>query len=137
MKKKYIISISSKQTIDKDDVIEVVTPGEFYKENNKYYAIYDETEISGMEGTKTTLEISENKVALIREGSTNARMDFEEENQCVTLYNTPYGVLELKINTNKIDIDVNDDGGAVFINYDMNISGQGSQTTELNIKIKS
>lgn len=137
MKKKAIISISSSQINDKEDAIEVVTPGEFYKRDDKYYAIYDETEISGMEGTTTTLKISPNKLLLERVGTTSASMEFQEKNEHITLYNTPYGVLELKINTNKVDVNVNEEGGEVFINYNMSISGQPSQNTELTIKIKS
>lgn len=137
MKKKAIISISSSQINDKEDAIEVVTPGEFYKRDDKYYAIYDETEISGMEGTTTTLKISPNKLLLERVGTTSASMEFQEKNEHITLYNTPYGVLELKINTNKLDVNVNEKGGEVFINYNMSISGQPSQNTELTIKIKS
>ena len=41
MKKNAIISVVSRQSDseDEDDIIEVVTPGKFYKENNSYYAI--------------------------------------------------------------------------------------------------
>ena len=46
MKKKAIISISSNQEIDKEDMIEVVTPGDFYSEGNGYHVAYEETEIS-------------------------------------------------------------------------------------------
>ncbi|MBU5590296.1 DUF1934 domain-containing protein [Clostridium sp. MSJ-4] len=137
MKKKAIISILSNQKLNKEEAIEVVTPGEFYKEDNKYFAVYDETEISGMEGTTTTLQIFPDKLSLVRVGTTSAKMDFERNNQCVTLYNTPYGVLEMKIDTNELKINVNDEGGEVFINYNMVIAGQTVQNTELNIKIKS
>ncbi len=137
MRKKAIISISSNQEENNDDSIEVVTPGEFYKEENEYCAVYNETEISGMEGTTTTLKISPSRISLLREGTTSAKMDFEENNPCVTLYNTPYGMLELKIDTQKLNIDIDDKGGEVFINYHMSIAGQNPQATELKIKIKS
>jgi len=74
MKKKAIISVSSKQT-DEEEPIEVVTPGSFYKKNDSYYAVYKETELSGMEGTTTTLKIKKDKFSLIRMGSTSTKMD--------------------------------------------------------------
>lgn len=137
MKKKAIISILSHERLSKDDAIEVVTPGDFYKKEDEYFAVYEETEISGMEGTTTTLKISKEKLSLLREGTTNAEMHFDKNKQCTTLYNTPYGVLEIKIDTDDLNIDVDDKGGEVFIRYNMIIAGQTSQNTELKIKIKS
>ena len=57
MSKKAIISICSTQDIGEKEKIEVVTVGEFSINGDEFIATYDETEISGMEGTKTTLTI--------------------------------------------------------------------------------
>ncbi|SHI70416.1 DUF1934 domain-containing protein [Clostridium intestinale] len=137
MKKKALISIISNQNYEDDDVIEVVTPGEFYINNDGYEAIYEETEISGMEGTTTKLKIFGNEISLEREGTTTTKMDFKKNNNYITLYNTPYGMLELKINTKNLKIDMSDDGGEVQIDYNLSISGQPPQETQLKIKINS
>lgn len=137
MKQKAIISVSSKQSIDEEEVIEVVTPGSFYKKENYYYAVYEETELSGMSGTTTTLKIGKDKFSLIRMGSTNAKMDFDKKTKNVSMYNTPYGTLELKIETKDLDIDINDAGGNVLVNYNMSLSGQTPYNTMLKINIKA
>src|SRR5690349_9837156 len=115
--KKAIISVSSKQPEIDENLIEVVTPGEFYKEGDSYYANYNETEISGMEGTKTTLRIFPKRLLLVREGTTTAEMNFEEKLEHITLYNTPHGILELKIKTKDLNINIDDKGGDIEINY--------------------
>src|SRR4051794_3678733 len=104
MKKNAIISVVSKQcdSEDDDDIIEVVTPGKFYKEGNHYYAVYEETEISGMKGTTTTLKIGEEKVTLIRTGTTNTKMKFKKHERDLTLYNTPHGGLDLIVDTRNL-----------------------------------
>lgn len=137
MKRKAVISISSNQIAVKDDSIEVLTPGSYCKEIDFYSAEYDETELSGMEGTTTKLEIYPEKVSLIRIGTTNAKMEFEKDKDYVTLYNTPYGALELKIQTRNLKIDVNEAGGEIFIDYNMSVSGQKPLKTELRINIKA
>lgn len=137
MKQKAIISVSSKQSLDEEEVIEVVTPGSFYKKENYYYAVYEETELSGMNGTTTTLKIGKDKFSLIRMGSTNAKMDFDKKTKNVSMYNTPYGTLELKIETKDLDIDINDTGGNVLVNYNMSLSGQTPYNTMLKINIKA
>ncbi|KZL90066.1 DUF1934 domain-containing protein [Clostridium magnum] len=137
MKQKAIISVSSKQSIDEEELIEVVTPGNFYKKENYYYAVYEETELSGMRGTTTTLKIGKDKFSLIRMGSTSAKMDFDKKTKNVSMYNTPYGTLELKIETKDLDIDINDNGGSVMVNYNMSLSGQTPYNTMLKISIKA
>lgn len=136
MNKKAIISVSSKQPSGEEDAIEVVTPGEFYKEGNFYYAIYNETELSGMEGTETTLKISEDVMYLKRVGTTNTEMEFRPNTENVILYDTPYGTLELKTKTKGLEVEMKDDGGDVMVDYSLSISGQPSQNTILNINIK-
>ena len=137
MKQKAIISVSSKQSINEEDIIEVVTPGDFYKKENYYYAVYEETKISGMSGTTTTLKIGKDKFSLIRMGSTSAKMDFDKKTKNISMYNTPYGTLELKIETKDLDIDIDDNGGNVLINYNMSLSGQTPYSTMLKINIKT
>ncbi|MDF2505254.1 MULTISPECIES: DUF1934 domain-containing protein [Clostridium] len=135
MKKKAIITISSIQG-EKEDAVEVVTPGSFYEEDNSYYAVYEETEISGMKGTTTTLKINPQELILLREGTTNANMHFAHDSNNLSMYDTPYGTLRMEVITKEIDIAVNDEGGDIAVKYDMNISGQKVPGTSLDINIK-
>lgn len=136
MQKEAIISLESKQLGNEEEAIEVITKGMFYKKENCYYAVYDETEISGMDGTRTTLKIKPDKFTLIRMGTTSARIDFQNNKKYVSFYSTPYGPLELAVQTNKLDINVNDDGGNVYIDYTMALSGQKPSNTLLKVNIK-
>jgi len=138
MKKKAIISVLSKQGNPKDDNdIEVVTPGEFYRKDDCYYAVYKETKISGMEGTTTTMKIYPETFSIIRMGTTATKMDFKENSENLVLYNTPYGILELKIETKDLKINVDDAGGKVLIDYNMTVSGQTPQHTILEVSINA
>ncbi|HBI6898162.1 TPA: DUF1934 domain-containing protein [Clostridium perfringens] len=136
MIKKAIISICSTQDIGEKEKIEVVTVGEFSINGDEFIATYDETEISGMEGTKTTLKIKGNKVVLHREGTTSTKMEFQKNNTQVALYNTPYGMLELKTSTKELDLDVNEKGGNISIKYHLIAGGQEPIKTNLDMKIK-
>ena len=136
MSKKAIISICSTQDIGEKEKIEVVTVGEFSIIGDEFIATYDETEISGMEGTKTTLKIKGDKVVLHREGTTSTKMEFQKDNTQVALYNTPYGMLELKTSTKELDLDVNEKGGNISIKYHLIAGGQEPIKTNLDMKIK-
>lgn len=136
MSKKAIISICSTQDIGEKEKIEVVTVGEFSINGDEFIATYDETEISGMEGTKTTLKIKGDKVVLHREGTTSTKMEFQKDNTQVALYNTPYGMLELKTSTKELDLDLNEKGGNISIKYHLIAGGQEPIKTNLDMKIK-
>ncbi len=137
MKKKALIHVLSSipDVKEKDDSIEVVTPGNFYKKDKNYYAVYEETAISGMEGTTTTLKIGEKNFSLIRMGNTSTKMDFTLNKKSMSMYSTPYGTLEININTKKLDINIDDNGGSIYIDYILGVEGQKPQNTILSINI--
>lgn len=135
MENKALISVLSKQADDEENSIEVVTPGKFFKKEECYYAIYKETEISGMEGTTTTFKIYPEKFSLIRMGTTTTTMNFEKNNKTMSLYSTPYGILEIEIDTKKIEIKIDENGGNITLSYNLSVSGQTPQETILKIKI--
>lgn len=134
MKRKAIISLKSRQDGD-PEAIEVVTPGELIKEDGYYRAVYSETEISGMKGTTTTFKISPNQFTLSRVGSTSTELNFKKDSNNIALYNTPYGGLDLQVETKELDIRMDDNGGEVFIEYCMSVSGSEKLNTKLEIKI--
>ena len=101
MNKKAIITVDSMVLNDEEDLIGVVTPGEFYETEDGFRVEYEETKLSGMEGTKTIIIIRENSFDLIREGTTETKMEFKDRQKTVSLYKTPDVVMERKIDTKK------------------------------------
>lgn len=136
MKKKAVVYIKSKQSID-DEGIEVVSAGEFERTEYGFLVSYEETELSGMEGTTTYLKIFDEKLVLQREGSTMAELEFQKGNNNVSLYDTPYGTLELRVKTNDTIIKINDNGGKIQVDYDIALSGQKPYRTILDVEIKA
>ena len=136
MKRKAIVTVDSAVLNEEEDMISVVTPGGFYEIEDGFKVEYNETKISGMEGTKTTIIIRKNSFDLIREGTTETKMEFENNQRTVALYKTPYGVLDVKINTKKLDINVKEDGGTIDTMYILEIGDQTALKTNLTIDIK-
>lgn len=137
MEKSAVISIRSFSDLDKDEVIEVVTPGKFHLGESEFKAVYEESEISGMDGTTTTLLIKDDVLVLEREGSTSTRMEFKKGEDVISLYNTPYGMMNINISTKELDIDMDEDGGVIYTKYVLGLEGQPGITTELKVKIRA
>ena len=102
MEKSAVISIRSFSDLDKNEAIEVVTPGKFHLRESEFKAMYEESEISGMDGTTTTLDIKDDVLVLEREGSTSTKMEFKKGEDVISLYNTPYGMLNLNVSYKEI-----------------------------------
>ena len=137
MEKSAIISVRSFSDLNKDEVIEVVTPGKFHLGESEFKAVYEESEISGMDGTTTTLVIKDEALILEREGSTTTRMEFKKGEEVVSLYNTPYGMMNINISTKELDIDMDEDGGVIYTKYVLGLEGQPGITTELKVNIRA
>lgn len=135
MVKNAVITVQSRVSVE-DEIIEVVTPGKLHITSNGYRVEYDETKLSGMEGTKTTMIIKDKYFKLIRVGTTETNMEFEINKESISLYKTPFGVMSIAVNTKEVDIQVDENGGKVHIVYTLNVEGQQMIETDLSVFIK-
>ncbi len=138
-RKKVWLSISGVVKNEEDkDKLEFVTEGDLYKESDRAYVTYAESEVSGMEGTTTTVCVDGQKVSLIRLGTINSIMEFEAGKKNVTWYSTPYGDVTMGIITKDVFVNYNDqeEPTKVMIDYNIEIEGKTNSENRLNIKIK-
>ena len=74
MEKEVVISIKGMQNFEGalPDVIELVTEGRLVRDGESYTLSYQESELTGLEGTTTRVHIDGGRVTLLREGNTNS-----------------------------------------------------------------
>lgn len=120
------------------NIIEFITEGKFYTKNDSYYIVYDESELSGMEGSTTTLKIKDNIVSMKRFGSNNSKLIFEKGKKHKTEYETMYGIMDMEVATNNMEVKLLEEGkGTIDLSYKMNISGMVESYNTLSIQIIS
>mgnify|MGYP003375694972 CR=1 FL=1 len=120
MENNVIISIRGEQSFEdqEPEVIELVTEGRLSADGGDGYTLsYQESELTGLEGTLTTFQIEPERVTLLRVGEVNSQMVFEEGRRHLSMYNTPYGALAVGINTKRMRTQLSPDGGSIEINY--------------------
>ncbi len=117
--KNVIISIKGTQDNpgNGENMIELVTDGLFSYNKGKASLSYMESELTGLDGTKTTFEISPLSVVMTREGTLNSQMIFEEGKKHTFVYDTPFGSTTMGVNTSRVSIDINEHGGDMEIDY--------------------
>ena len=96
---------------------ELLTEGVLEVLENGLRIAYDETALTGMEGTTTTFLVTEDQVVLTRTGRVNSQMIFEEGKQHTSLYETPYGELPIDIQTGSLRHNLSQRGGVMDIKY--------------------
>ena len=120
MENNVIISIQGKQSFEAqdDDTIELVTEGCLEPDGDDGYTLsYQESELTGLEGTLTTFQIERDRVTLLRVGEVNSQMVFEEGRQHTSLYETPFGELSVDIQTSSLRHNLSERGGGMEIRY--------------------
>ncbi len=120
------------------NTIDFVTEASVYQKNHAIFMVYEETELSGMEGSKTMLKLKDKKVFMHRFGSVESKIIFDKENAYTSDYITPHGRFELKVETMNLDYDINEDGtGFISIDYKMVLENISSSENHLRIRIKN
>lgn len=136
--KNVMLKIKGKQTNTEgeENIIELITEGKLYIKNGSYYLVYDETEISGMEGSTTTLKIQGHKISMKRFGNNSSSLIFEEGKRHRTEYVTAYGDMTIEVITNNVDVSISDAGkGNIGLSYKLNISDNMESKNNLTIDI--
>ena len=135
------IKITGKQVYEnhEEDQMEFITDGKIYQRNNAVYMIYDESEVSGMEGCKTTLKLSGDTLRLKRigEGGSGSELYFEKNKRFCSTYDTPYGPMDIEVLTRSVDNDFDMEtlSGIIAICYDVSLQGMAEGKNRIEIKV--
>lgn len=141
MDKSVIISIKGKQSFEggEDQVVELVTEGVLAKDGEGEYTLsYQESELTGLEGTLTTFQVEGPRITLMRVGEYNSQMVFEPGRRHLSMYETPYGALSIGISTRHMRSSLGEHGGDIEIDYSIEIDHAvaGQNFFQINVREK-
>ena len=97
MIKDVMIRVTSLQRNDsgQDEKISLETPGKFGIQKGFSYITYQETELTGMEGTTTSLRFYPDSVNLVRVGKILQQQEYKPGEVTYSQYETPFGTLQM------------------------------------------
>ena len=137
MTKDVLVTVRGLQmTPDGDDTIEVTTTGKYYEKDGKRYLFYDEIGDDTNLIVKNSIQITEEHVSVSKKGLINAQMNFEKENKLVSVYEKPYGQMEMGIYTTGICLDERDDFLELKLEYLLEINNQHVSDSEILLQIR-
>ena len=138
MTKNVLISIRGTQRShgEEPQVIELTTDGKLSRSGGVYAVSYVESEMTSMAGIVTTFQVEPGCVRLIREGPMSSTMTFVAGEKTESLYDLGFGAMLLGVITRKVSADLNDSGGTIYVDYDVEIEHVpvGSNTYEVAVR---
>ena len=139
--KKIMISIYGKQIdeLGQEDEIRLITTGHYStdKKGERHRIEYDETDVSGVEGTHTSIVVHKNQVSITRDGTTEGHMQLSAGKRYVSSFSTPAGVIELGFFPTKVDVDLSESEGKVDLEYQMDIDGTLLGVNRLKVEYRA
>ena len=133
-----LLSIRGEQYFDDidPDATELMTDGTLEVTEDGLVLSYEESELTGMEGTTTTFEVCGGRVTLTRSGAVNSQMVFEEGRQHTSLYETPFGELSVDIQTGRLRHNLTERGGIMEIQYSIAVEHTVTGRNCFKIRVK-
>ncbi len=139
--KDITLKITGKQYFKdmEEEQMEFVTEGKLYQRNGAVYVVYEESEISGMNGCKTTLRLKDDTVRMKRTGMSGygSELYFEKGRRFTGVYSTPFGDMSIEVLTSAVNSDINAEEGTgrVDVSYDVSMEGVAEGKNQITIDI--
>lgn len=138
MEESVVISVEGKQKFlgEEPQIVQIVTDGIMKRVGDVVYLSYEESEMTGMEGTTTTFAVKDDHVELTRTGAVQSRMVFETGKKNVSLYDMGFGALTIGIKARRLKNNLGPEGGRLEISYGIEIEDQIQGLNSFTIDVR-
>ena len=117
--------------------IEMFSEGELYITDERVIIAYDESELTGMEGSHTQVRFERNQTGLVtmmRSGNVSTILVFEKGKRHICTYQTPYMPFEICVFTKEVKNTLLENG-VIELDYIVEIRGAQAERTQFKIEI--
>ena len=123
---------------DEEQEISLNTEGFMNLDGDRVEIVYEESEITGMEGSRTSVVFDKSNsglVSMLRDGSVSTALVFEKGKRHHCVYNTPIMPFEICVRTLRVENNVLDEG-RLKLDYIIEIRGAKAERTKFELEIK-
>ena len=110
--------------------------GRMSEKNGTNYVFYEESEVTGLEGTKTTIKWNDERIIILRSGTLDHRQEFCQGLVDKSLYQTPYLKIPLETATKYLYTGFRKGVWNLEIEYSLSHSGQPYGDMKILIEIE-
>jgi uncharacterized beta-barrel protein YwiB (DUF1934 family) len=121
---------------DEEDSIDFTTDGLYTYDGKTASFTYYESDVTGMEGTRTSVVVHPDKVVVDRDGAVTSRMVFQPGHKDAFLYDTPVGSATMHMNTRDLKSRFNEHGGQMEIDYVLDMEHAFASRNKFHLTVK-
>lgn len=122
-----ITLISKRWQGTESDEIKFDTLGGYYERDGKFYITYQEHKDMGMGDSRIVLKVEPDNITMRRMGDFATVMVYKKNEITEFIYHVPFGELNLKIKTLKIENELTKTGGKLRFCYDLFAGGEATK----------
>lgn len=119
-----------------EERLEQEGPGYLRRTGEGWALTYQEDADSGLGDTRTTLRLEGERAVLLRTGEVSSRLAFRAGAEDTSLYETPYGALPMTVRTRRLVTELDERGGRVEIDYQMELGGAPAGEFRLRLTVR-
>lgn len=137
--KEVVIDVHSVHAYDDEegsDSLDFSTDGMYRFEDGRAHLWYWETEVTGLPGTRTSVEIGPESVIVDRKGTVTGRMEFREGLKNYFPYETPFGTAAMGMDTRRIKSAFDEHGGSMELDYVLDLEHAVAIRNRLNLRVR-
>lgn len=139
MTKKVLIKIAGVQSAQDEtsEPVEVMCVGTYYKRNGKHFIKYDEPVEESDDVNNNLIKISDNEIEMTKKGQVSSHMVFTLGQKNMTFYNTPFGNMYMGIETDNMEVSIEEALIRANIEYAMELNYEHVARCSVNIEISA
>ncbi len=117
--------------------VEVISRGTYAKKNGKHYILYDEVQDDIGEVIKNTIKVQDNCYEVIKGGAVRTHLYFEEGKSYTSFYETPFGSLVLKVNTQAVSLEEKEEELNIQVAYELEVNYEKLADCRIEMSIQA
>ena len=120
-----------------DEHMEMTVEARYHDDGTRICISYKESEISGMEGSTTSVSFQKNEpqtLSMLRDGTVKTALLFEQGKRHLCIYQTPIMPFEVCVRTLKVENRLSD-AGTLMLDYVIEIRGARAERTKFYMEI--
>ena len=139
MKRKVLLNIRGRQSYQgqEPEIIELVTEGTMTLRDGGWDISYQESNLTGLEGVKTTFRVEPGKITLSRSGGLQSQMIFQQGVSHDSLYRMPFGALMITVCASQVLFDITPEGGFIDLVYYIQIEQSEAGVIDYHLDIRT
>ncbi len=128
--------ISTHEREDGPETDTAIHYGEYKNTGSAHVLTYQEKDDASGQTIDNIIKLYDNKIKVLKTGSLESKMIFEQDKENTSNYTTPYGNMSMGIYTNTLNIDIQEKNISAKVEYELFMNGDKISDSVIEVIIE-